>query len=121
MAKRPPDPLKEETFSDVPGAEDRVGIEDFERGARERLPKMVFDYYEGGAGDEWSLAENRRAFDRWVLRPRVLVGVEKIDLSTTVLGQPMPFPMAVAPTAFHRLAHPDGELATARAAASVGA
>jgi 4-hydroxymandelate oxidase len=121
MAKRPPDPLKEETFSDVPGAEDRVGIEDFERGARERLPKMVFDYYEGGAGDEWTLAENRRAFDRWVLRPRVLVGVEKIDLSTTVLGQPMPFPMAVAPTAFHRLAHPDGELATARAAASVGA
>src|SRR5947209_12538647 len=105
----------------APDEGDRVTVEDFEAQARARMPRMYFDYYEGGAGDEWTLAENRRAFDRWVLRPRVLVGVEKIDLSTTVLGQPIPFPIAVAPTAFHRLAHPDGELATARAAASVGA
>ena len=119
MAKRPLEPLKEKPRSDLLEAEERVGIEDFEREARERLPKMIFDYFEGGAGDEWTLAENRRAFDRWTLRPRVLVGVENIDLSTTVLGHPVPFPILVAPTAFHRLAHPDGELATARAAASL--
>jgi isopentenyl diphosphate isomerase/L-lactate dehydrogenase-like FMN-dependent dehydrogenase len=124
MASRT-EPLKGEPTPDLPIAsarpEDRVSIEDFERQARERLPQMVYDYYAGGAGDEWTLRENVRAFERWVLRPRVLVDVEKVDLSTTVLGQPLRFPILVAPTAFHRLGHPDGELATARAAASVGA
>jgi isopentenyl diphosphate isomerase/L-lactate dehydrogenase-like FMN-dependent dehydrogenase len=117
-------PLKEEPAHDLPvepaRPEDRVGIEDFERQARDRLPQMVYDYFAGAAGDEWTLRENVRAFDRWVLRPRVLVDVAKIDLSTTILGQPIPFPILLAPTAFQRLAHPDGELASARAAASVG-
>lgn len=100
---------------------DRVAIEDFEEAARRVLPKMVYDYYAGAAGDEWTLAENRRAFGRWVLRPRVLADVSGADLSTTLLGQPLPFPILLAPTGFQRLAHRDGELATARAAASVGA
>jgi 4-hydroxymandelate oxidase len=119
------EPLKLEPARDIPeaapSAEDRVAIEDFERAARERLPQMVFDYYAGAAGDEWTLEENRRAFDRWVLRPRVLVDVTKIELSTTVLGQPVPFPILLAPTAFQRIAHTEGELATARAAADLGA
>ncbi|HEX2088881.1 MAG TPA: alpha-hydroxy acid oxidase [Actinomycetota bacterium] len=99
----------------------RLSLEALEEAARQRLPQMVFDYYAGGAGDEWTLRENRRAFDRWVLRPRFLVDVSSPDLRTTVLGQEVPFPILIAPTALQRLAHPDGELATARAAASVGA
>jgi 4-hydroxymandelate oxidase len=96
-------------------------VEDFEELARERMERTAYDYYAGGAGPEWTLAENRRAFDRWVLRPRVLVDVANVELATTVLGERWPFPIGLAPTAFHKLAHQDGELATARAAAGLGA
>jgi 4-hydroxymandelate oxidase len=82
---------------------------------------MVFDYYAGGSGDEWTLGENRRAFERWVIRPRVLVDVADIDPRTTVLGEEIAFPIMVAPTAFQRMAHPDGELATARACRALDA
>jgi 4-hydroxymandelate oxidase len=95
-------------------------VEDFEAAARERLPGMVYDYYAGGAGEEWTLRENRRAFDRWTIRPRVLVDVSKVDASAAVLGEPTSFPIMLAPTAFHRMAHPDGELAVARAAGGTG-
>jgi 4-hydroxymandelate oxidase len=96
-------------------------VDEFEEAARGRLPRMVFDYFAGGAGDEWTLAENRRAFERWVLRPRVLVDVSNVDLRATVLGQEVSFPILLAPAALQRMAHRYGELATARAAASVGA
>jgi 4-hydroxymandelate oxidase len=96
-------------------------VDEFEEAARGRLPRMVFDYFAGGAGEEWTLAENRRAFERWVLRPRVLVDVSDIDLRTSVLGQEVAFPILLAPTALQRMAHRYGELATARAAASLGA
>jgi 4-hydroxymandelate oxidase len=95
-------------------------IDDYESAAAERLPRDVYDYYAGGAGDEWTLAENRRAWQRWVLRPRYLVGVADRDSSTHVLGTRVAFPVLVAPWAFQTLAHPDGERATARAAARVG-
>jgi 4-hydroxymandelate oxidase len=95
-------------------------IDDFEAAASERLPQMVYDYYAGGAGDELTLAENRRGFDRWLIRPRVLMGVGTPDPSTTLLGQPVPFPILLAPTAMQAMAHPGGEVATARAAASLG-
>jgi 4-hydroxymandelate oxidase len=100
-------------------SEEPITLDDFEEAARRLLPRMIFDYFAGGAGDEWTLNENRRAFDRWVLRPRMLADVSEVDLTTTVLGQPVPFPVLLAPTAFQRMAHPDGELATARAAASL--
>jgi 4-hydroxymandelate oxidase len=96
-------------------------VDEFEEAARTRLPRMVFDYYAGGAGDEWTVAENRRAFERWVLRPRVLVDVSNVELRTTVLGQEVAFPILLAPTALQRMAHVEGEVATARAAASLGA
>ncbi len=99
---------------------DRVTVDDFEAQARARMPRMIFDYYAGGAGDEWTLAENRRAFQRWVLRPRVLADVSDVDLTTTVLGREVAFPILIAPSAFQRLADPDGELATARATKSAG-
>jgi isopentenyl diphosphate isomerase/L-lactate dehydrogenase-like FMN-dependent dehydrogenase len=93
-----------------------IRIEDYERVARERLPADTVEYYSGGAGDEWTLAENRRAFDRWVIRPRALVTKRERDLSTDVLGARVSLPVLVAPWAYQRLANPDGEVATARAA-----
>jgi 4-hydroxymandelate oxidase len=95
-------------------------VDDYERAARERLPRDVYDYYAGGAGDEWTLAENRRAWERLILRPRYLVGVADRDPSVKVLGEPASFPLLVAPWAYQGLAHPDGERATARAAARAG-
>lgn len=97
-----------------------VTVEDYLPAARAAVASDVWDYYEGGAGDEWTLAENRRAFDRWMLRPRFLRGAGSPDTSTAVLGASLRFPVAVAPWAYQRLAHPDGELATARAAAAAG-
>lgn len=97
-----------------------VTVDDFEPVARELLPKDVYDYFAGGAGDEWTLRENRAAFDRWVIRPRMLAGVAERDLSTEVLGTRVAFPVLVAPWAYQRLAHPDGELATARACEDAG-
>ena len=64
-------------------------VDDYEPLARERLAADLYDFYAGGAGDEWTLAENRRAFDRWVLRPRVLRGAGRPDPSTSILGTPV--------------------------------
>jgi 4-hydroxymandelate oxidase len=95
-----------------------VSLADLEAAARERLPAMAYDYYAGGAHDEITLRENRSAYDRIALRPRVLVDVSKRDTSVSVLGHPLAAPVLVAPMALQRMAHPDGELATARAAAA---
>ena len=80
----------------------------------------AFDYVAGGAWDEITLAENEAAWRRRRFRPRVLVDVSRVDPSTTLLGGAGRLPVAIAPMAFHGLAHPDGELATARAAAAAG-
>ena len=95
-------------------------LDELEDAARRLLPADVWDYLYGGSGAEWTLAANRAAFDRVVLRPRVLVDVSSCDLSTSVLGERWAAPIAVAPMAYHRLAHPDGEVATASAAGAVG-
>jgi 4-hydroxymandelate oxidase len=111
------------TVDDVQPPESIAGhlsVEDFEAAAREVLPAMVFDYYAGGSGTEWTLAENRRAFDRWVIRPRVLVDSTNPSLRTTVLGQEVEFPILLAPAAFQRMAHTEGELAVASAAHDLG-
>ena len=99
---------------------DILKVDDYEAVARERMEPSAYDYYAGAAGDERTLQENRRAFDRVTLRPRVLVDVSRIDLSTTVLGHAIELPILLAPTAFNRLAHADGELAAARAAVASG-
>lgn len=98
----------------------RVTVDDYLEAARTAVTADVWDYYEGGAGDEWTLAQNRRAFERWMLRPRFLRGAGEPDTSTSVLGALVALPVIVAPWAYQRLAHPDGELATARAAAAAG-
>ncbi len=86
--------------------------------ARAKLPESVFDYIAGGAEDEVSLRWNREAYGRWALRPRVLTDVSRRDLSATVLGTRISMPVIVAPTAFHGLVHPEGEVATAKGAAA---
>ena len=97
-----------------------VNLFDFERLAEGRLPRVVWDYYSGGAQDEVTLRENRAAYDRITLYPRILVDVSKCSPGTTVLGERVSMPVLVAPTAFHRMAHEDGEMATARAAGGAG-
>jgi (S)-2-hydroxy-acid oxidase len=97
-----------------------VTVDDYESVARDLLPSDVYDFYAGGAGDEWTLAENRHAFDRWTLRPRVLRGAGHPDTSTSVLGTQVSFPVLVAPVAFQSMAHADGERATVHAAAEAG-
>ncbi len=97
-----------------------VTVDDYEPLARAVLPPEVYDYYAGGAGDEWTLRENRTAWERWSLRPRFLTGTAQRDTSTVVLGEHVSFPVLVAPWAYQRMAHPDGELATARAAGEAG-
>jgi 4-hydroxymandelate oxidase len=93
---------------------------DLETLARERLPPEVYAYYAGAAGTGATLAANCAAFDRVRLRPHVLTGVTQADLSTTVLGVRLALPIAVAPMALQGLAHPEGEVATTRAAGAVG-
>jgi 4-hydroxymandelate oxidase len=100
--------------------DDVVNLADLEALARERLTPMAYEYYAGGAGDEVTLSENRAGFERRTLRYRVLADVARRDARTTVLGQEVSFPVLVAPTAFHGLAHADGELATVRAAGAAG-
>ncbi|MEZ4470738.1 MAG: alpha-hydroxy acid oxidase [bacterium] len=97
-----------------------INLFDFERLAQKRLPDMTLGYYQSGARDELTLRSNREAYERVALHYRVLVDVSRRDTRTTVLGTPIALPVLVAPTAFHRLAHPDGELATARAAGRAG-
>jgi 4-hydroxymandelate oxidase len=97
-----------------------VNLFDFERLAESRLRRDVYDYYAGGAFDEVALRASRAAYERIPLYFHALVGVAERNTATTVLGETISMPVLIAPTAFHRLAHADGELATARAAGKAG-
>jgi isopentenyl diphosphate isomerase/L-lactate dehydrogenase-like FMN-dependent dehydrogenase len=97
-----------------------VNVLEFEALARERMTPSAYDYYAGGAEDEVTLAENREAFRRLALRPRVLTGADTVSTRTSVLALDLSLPVGLAPTAFNKLGHPDGELAAARAAGAAG-
>jgi isopentenyl diphosphate isomerase/L-lactate dehydrogenase-like FMN-dependent dehydrogenase len=97
-----------------------LNIEDLRRMAQRRLPRVVFDYIDGGADSEYTLRENTRAFERITFRPRCAVPPGKCDSSTTVAGTPLAFPLVLAPVGSSRLFHPDGEPAAARAAGEAG-
>jgi 4-hydroxymandelate oxidase len=99
---------------------DALNLGELERLARERLPPMAYDYFASGAGDEITLRANVEAWSRVALHHRVLVDVSRRDLSMTVLGAAVSMPVLVAPMAFQKLACPEGEVATARAAAAAG-
>src|ERR671910_1704654 len=93
-----------------------ASVEDLRRIARRRLPRGVFDYIDGGAEDERTMAANREGYARLTFRPRVLRDVSAVDPSTTLLGRRLPLPLVLSPTGFSRIADPEGEVAVARAA-----
>ena len=97
-----------------------VNIFEFEALAKERLPHDEYDFIAGGATDEITLRRTRGVFDSIMLRPRMLTDISQRDLSTTVLGQRIELPVMCDPSGGHGRAHPDGELATVRAAGSMG-
>lgn len=94
-------------------------IKEMENLACRNLEQSYFDYYQGGAQDEITLGRNCSDFDAIKLRPRMLVDVSSVDMTVDLWGEKLPMPILIAPTAFHCLAHPEGELASARAAASL--
>ncbi|XP_074226388.1 2-Hydroxyacid oxidase 2 isoform X2 [Camelus bactrianus] len=95
-------------------------LADFQAHAREQLSKSTWDYIEGGADDGFTRDDNIAAFKKIRLRPRYLKDVSKVDLQTTIQGEQISVPICIAPTGFHCLAWPDGEMSTARAARAAG-
>ena len=93
-----------------------INLLELEMKARESLPQTVYDYCASGANDEITLRENRLAYERITLLPRMLVDVSERHMGTTALGEPVSMPILIAPTAFQGLAHPEGEVATVKAA-----
>ncbi|HEY2438688.1 MAG TPA: alpha-hydroxy acid oxidase [Solirubrobacteraceae bacterium] len=112
--------MTEAAHNDAPGGADDIpllSLADYERAAGQAVSRDALGYIQGGAGDEITLADNIAAWSRLALRPRMLVGAGSCDPAVTLLGVRRPHPVIVAPTAFQRLAHPDGEIGIARAAA----
>ncbi len=104
----------------MPKVSRAVNIADLRLMAQRRLPKPIFDYVDGGAEDEVTLRENRRAFEEVTFRPRHGVAVPEVDLRVRVLGQEMALPFLLAPVGYCRMFHPQGEVAAARAAGEAG-
>ena len=103
----------------MPPAARPVNVLEYERRAEEVLEEGALGYFAGGACDERTLHENVAAFTRLKLRPRMLVDVSNVSTATTVLGTDVSMPLLVAPTAIQKMCHPEGESATARAAAAL--
>jgi len=97
-----------------------MNLDDFEHHARGLLNGACFEYYKGGATDEWTLKENRYAFEKYRIIPRVLIPVTHVDMRCSFFGIDCRFPVMIAPSAMHGQAHPDAEKATARAAVRSG-
>ena len=102
------------------GLERAANIDDLRRIAKRNLPGGVFDYIDGAAEDEIALARSIGVFEEVLFRPRVLRDMTSVDTSTTVMGRTIPFPFALSPTGFTRIADPGGELTVARVAAARG-
>ena len=93
-----------------------VNIAEYEKYAQAVLPRNAYGYYASGANDMITLRENRAAFNRLRLMPKILVDVSSINTETTILGEKVSMPIVIAPTAMQKMAHPDGECATSKAA-----
>lgn len=100
---------------------DLLDIPDFERAAKAVMSPMAWEYVSGGAVDEITLRWNHEAYEHIRLKPRALVDVSRLDTRVRLLGRELPFPILLAPTAYQKLSHPDGELATARGAGAADA
>src|SRR5580765_6441952 len=108
--------LRPSTAASLPTAD----VMQFEPLARQRLSKMAYDYVRSGGGDEISMRENRQGFERLQLAPNILVDVSQLDTRVNLFGSELESPILLAPVAYHRLCHPEGELATARGASAAG-
>ncbi|CAH2007211.1 unnamed protein product [Acanthoscelides obtectus] len=97
-----------------------ICIKDFEEFAYKTLPRNALDYYRSGAGQQETLANNKRAYSNYRIRPRCLRNVAETDISVTVQGEHVSMPVGISPTAMQRMAHPDGECANAKAAQDMG-
>jgi lactate 2-monooxygenase len=95
-----------------------VGPDEWEQRAREAIDRGAFDYIAGGAAQEWTVRANREAFDRWRLRPAMLRGNDTRDMAVEILGMRCAVPFLIAPIGVQEIAHADGDLAVARAAAA---
>ncbi len=93
-----------------------INLFDFEKMAEGKMTKMVYEYVASGAADEFTVRWNRQAFDAIKINPSMLNDVSKLDTSITLFGQKLAYPILIAPTAFHKIMHPEGELATAKGA-----
>lgn len=98
-----------------------VNLFDFEKLAEGKMTKMAYEYVASGAADEFTVRWNRQALDAIKLNPTVLTDVSQIDTSISLLGLDLPYPILIAPTAYHKIMHPEGELATARGAGAAAA
>jgi 4-hydroxymandelate oxidase len=97
-----------------------LALHEFEAEARQRLPRAVYEYVAGGAGDEYSIHANEESYQKIFLRPRVLRSVTPVDLGQELYGKPLPTPVLLAPAAYQRLMHPEGELASVQGANRYG-
>jgi 4-hydroxymandelate oxidase len=98
-----------------------VNLFDFEKKAEGKMTRMAYEYVASGAADEFTVRWNRQALDTIKLNPTVLTDITKLDTSVSLFGQKLNYPILVAPTAFHKIMHPEGELATARGAGAASA
>eukprot|EP00977_Amphora_coffeiformis_P016062 scaffold4869_cov183-Amphora_coffeaeformis.AAC.6 len=89
-------------------------VNDYQKAAKQVLPKYLYEYLASGSDEEQTLAENRAAFAQWYLRPRVLQGLKDVDCSTTLLGQRMGLPIFISPAGVHALCDPHGECTSAQ-------
>lgn len=116
MPSRHTDALKEPVLPPPAAESELVSLSDYEAAAKQRIPHEWWEFYSGAAADEISMRWNVEAYQRIRLKPRALVDVSKLDTRVTLFGQEHAFPILLAPTAYHKLANPEGELATARGA-----
>lgn len=112
------DGLKADDRVDLP---DILNLFDIEKMAERTMTKMAYEYVASGAADEWTLRWNREALNAIKLNPTVLTDVSQLDTRVTLFGHELPYPILIAPTAYHKLMHPEGELATARGAGAASA
>ncbi len=97
-----------------------LSLAELEAAALEKVDEITREYWVNGAGDNQTVRENALAFDNYRIRPRVLRNVRDLDMSTTILGERVSLPIGVAPSGWHKMAHPEGEVGTARAVKALG-
>lgn len=112
---------KNEFNSSSGNLQEMINLFDFEKIAEGIMTKMAYEYVASGAADEFTVKWNREAFDKIKIRTQVLNDVSKLDTKVSLFGQELPYPILIAPTAFHKIMHPEGEIATARGAGAASA